>query len=98
MSFGRATRFGHGRPDPLASAAELQVEERRATRSGHVCSGTLACRRCDAPVAAGEDGLTLTEELSCPFCAYRGPVREFLSLRAPTRPARVSVRITLRAD
>jgi hypothetical protein len=95
MSFVRSDR---GRPDPLARTVEKQVEERRATRSGHVCSGTLACPRCDAPVAAGARGLTLTEELRCPFCAHPGPVREFLSLTAPTRPARVVVRVTLPAS
>jgi len=95
MSFTRAGRFGNGRPDPLAKALDMQVEERRATRAGHVCSGTLACPRCDAPVAAGRAGLRLTEELTCPFCAYRDPVREFLSLGAPTRPAHVAVRVTL---
>jgi hypothetical protein len=95
MSFTRAGRFGNGRPDPLAKALDMQVEERRATRAGHVCSGTLACPRCDAPVAAGERGLTLTEELACPFCSHRDPVRAFLSLDPPTRPARVVVRVTL---
>jgi hypothetical protein len=97
VSFLRADRFGRGRPDPLAKAGELQVEERRSTRSGHVCSGTLACPRCDAPVAVGERGLTLTEELLCPFCAHRGPVRAFLSLSSPTRPAHVVVRVSLPA-
>jgi len=63
-------------------------------RTGHVCTGTLACRRCDAPVAAGADGLALTDQLLCPFCNHRGPVRDFLSLAAPTRPARVVVRLS----
>jgi hypothetical protein len=94
MSFVRG-RFGNERSDPLERARSMQVEERRAIRTGHVCSGTLACPRCDAPVAAGEAGLTLTEELTCPFCAHREPVREFLSLDPPTRPARVVVRVTL---
>jgi hypothetical protein len=95
MSFVRAGRFGNGRTDPLARALGMQVEERRATRSGVVCSGTLACPRCDAPVAAGERGLTLTEDLACPFCAHRDGVRAFLSLEPPTRPARVVVRVSL---
>ncbi len=73
----------------------MQVEERRSTRAGHVCSGTLACPRCDAPVGAGEHGLRLTEELACPFCIHRAPVREFLSLATPTRAAHVVVRVTL---
>lgn len=95
MSFVRGGHFGNERTDPLAKAGELQVEERRSTRTGVVCSGTLACPRCDAPVAAGERGLTLTEELACPFCAYHDVVRAFLSLDPPTRPARVVVRVTL---
>jgi DNA-directed RNA polymerase subunit RPC12/RpoP len=94
MSFVRG-RFGNEGVDPLDRARDGQVEERRATRDGHVCSGTLACPRCDAPVSAGDRGLTLTEELRCPFCAHRDPVREFLSLDPPTRPARVVVRVTL---
>lgn len=94
MSFVRG-RLTRGQPDPLTRAIDMQVEERRSTRSGHVCSGTLACPRCDAPVAAGSDGLTLTEELACPYCAHREAVREFLSLDTPTRPAHVAVRISL---
>jgi hypothetical protein len=94
MSFARADRFRTG-PDPLAKALDMQVEERRSTRAGHVCSGTLACPRCDAPVAVGDRGLTLTDQLTCPFCSHRDPVREFLSLDPPTRPARVVVRVTL---
>jgi hypothetical protein len=95
MSFVRGGRLGNGRVDPLDRARDMQVEERRATRDGHVCAGTLACPRCDAPVAAGGHGLTLTEELICPFCSHRDPVRAFLSLDVPTRPARVVVRVTL---
>ena len=65
-------------------------EERRATRTKRVASGTLACARCDAPVAlTGSVGLTAT--LHCPFCAHEAPVRDFLSLAAPTRPTRVAV-------
>lgn len=94
MSFLRADRLGRGRVDPVARATEGQVEQRRAVRSGHVCAGTLACARCDAPVAAGETGLTLTQELQCPYCAHRAPVRDFLSLASPTRPARVVVRLS----
>jgi hypothetical protein len=66
-------------------------EERRATRSGRVASGTLACGRCDAPVAINGSRLALTASLSCPFCAHEAPVRDFLSLAAPTRPTRVAV-------
>ena len=67
---------------------------RRDTRSAQLCEATLACARCDAPIGAGAHGLTLTQLLVCPFCEHRGPVRDFLSLAMPTRPARVVVRIS----
>jgi hypothetical protein len=65
-------------------------EERHATRTRRVASGTLACARCDAPVALG-GSLGLTASLTCPYCAHEAPVRDFLSLAAPTRPTRVAV-------
>lgn len=68
---------------------------RRDTRTASMCEATLACARCDAPVAAGEAGLSLGETLVCPFCDHRAPVRDFLSLALPTRPARVVVRLSL---
>ena len=95
MSFLRSDPNGHGRADARAQVGEHQSEQRRSLRAGHDCSGTLACRRCDAPVAVGEDGLALTDELHCPYCHHRAPVRDFLSLAAPTRPARVVVRVNL---
>jgi hypothetical protein len=65
-------------------------EERHATRTQRVASGTLACARCDAPVAlSGSVGLTAS--LTCPYCAHQAPLRDFLSLAAPTRPTRVAV-------
>jgi hypothetical protein len=67
---------------------------RRDARSAQLCEATLACARCDAPIAAGVAGLALTELLACPFCEHSGPVRDFLSLALPTRPARVVVRIS----
>lgn len=66
----------------------------RDTRSARLCDATLACARCDAPIAAGPQGLSLTQPLVCPFCDHRAPVRDFLSLAMPTRPARVVVRIS----
>jgi hypothetical protein len=56
-------------------------------------AGTLACRHCDAPIAIGANPLALTAQLTCPFCRHRGPLREFLSLASPTRPARVVIRV-----
>jgi len=80
------------RSEPVAGQAG-PAEERRRTRTWELGSGTLACPRCDAPVAL--DGLRVTpaEPLSCPFCAHSGAVRDFLSLHAPTRPAHVTVRV-----
>jgi hypothetical protein len=59
-----------------------------------MCEATLACPRCDAPIAAGERGLTLGAELHCPFCRHQARVRDFLSFAIPTRPARVVIRVT----
>jgi hypothetical protein len=66
----------------------------RDERSARLCDATLACARCDAPIAPGPQGLSLTEPLVCPFCDHRGPVRDFLSLAMPTRPAHVVLRIS----
>jgi hypothetical protein len=35
--------------------------------------------------------------MGCPFCRHDGAVRDFLSLAAPSRPARVEVRVVRRA-
>jgi len=71
-------------------------EERRVTRSTRIATGTLACPRCDAPVAPAAP-LAPSDGLVCPFCLHSGAVRDFLSLAAPTRPARVVVRMVHRA-
>jgi hypothetical protein len=80
-----------------ARVAVGHEEKRRTIRSTRLGSGTLACGRCDAPIAIGPGALPIGAELICPYCDHRGPVREFLSLAAPTRPARVTVRVRLRA-
>jgi hypothetical protein len=85
---------GHNTTGASARFIQRSVHLRRDTRTATLCEGTLACARCDAPVAAGGQPLAMTTELVCPFCAHRGSVRDFLSLAAPTRPARVVVRIT----
>jgi hypothetical protein len=83
------------RPDPVGRLGGTQ-EERRVARSSHLASGTLACPACDAPVAP--DGVMLpADALGCPYCGHGGAVRDFLSLAAPTRPARVTVRVVLPA-
>jgi hypothetical protein len=68
-------------------------EEHRAGRSTRLGTGTLACPRCDAPVAPGSAPLAPRDPLSCPYCHHGGAVRDFLSLDAPARPARVEVRV-----
>ena len=74
-------------------------EDRLDERSWRLGSGTLACPRCDAPVAPGDAPLRPAEPLACPYCRHAGAVRDFLSLTAPTRPARVEVVVRiLQAD
>lgn len=68
-------------------------EERRATRSSLMAVGTLACPACDAPVAPGAGPMTPVQPLGCPYCGHAATVRDFLSLQAPSRPARVAVRV-----
>jgi hypothetical protein len=76
-------------------ASAVHEEKRQAIQSTLLGVGTLACGRCDAPIAIGETPLFLSDQLTCPFCRLRGPVHDFLSLARPTRPTRVSVRITI---
>lgn len=84
------------RADAIERVSEpREVEQRR--RQGHVASGTLACPACDAPVAPGPAGLAPAQPLDCPVCGHAGVVREFLSLSAPSRPARVAVRVVGRS-
>jgi hypothetical protein len=71
-------------------------EEHRVARSWRMATGTLACPSCDAPVAPGGRALSPAEPLGCPFCLHAGAVRDFLSLAAPARPARVVVRVVQR--
>ena len=71
---------------------EIKFEERRPSELRHIAVGSLACPRCDAPVAPARP-LRPAEWIACPFCGHADPVREFLSLAPPTRPARVVVRV-----
>jgi hypothetical protein len=70
-------------------------EEQRLAVRADLGQGTLACSGCDAPVAPGPRPLLPTDQLRCPFCDHVAPVRDFLSLGEPTRPARVIVRVGL---
>jgi hypothetical protein len=70
-----------------------RFEERRAARTSHMASGTLACPSCDAPVAPSGRVFAPQDPLACPFCEHAAPARHFLSLAAPARPARVAVHV-----
>ena len=67
--------------------------EHEAARSARLATGTLACPRCDAPVALTAGPVAPSDALECPFCRHGAAVRDFLSLTLPSRPARVQVRI-----
>lgn len=79
--------------EPVGRGTGLHEEEHRRARSGLMALGTLACNRCDAPVALAAP-LAPADPIGCPFCAHTGRVRDFLSLSSPSRPARVAVRVT----
>ena len=84
------------RSEPVARESGVH-EERRRARSERLGAGTLACPRCDAPVAPGPGPSSPAAPLGCPFCGHAGALRDFLSLGEPTRPARVDVRVIRRA-
>ncbi len=88
MSIGRA--FGDS--DPVGGRDRIQ-QLRPDTRTGVLAVGTLACPACDAPTAPGPVPLRPADAMACPICDRHGPVRDFLSLAAPSRPARVVVRV-----
>ena len=67
-------------------------EELRPARRGSLGTGSLACPRCDAPVALAGPA-SPSDPLRCPFCLHAAPLRDFLTLGEPTRPARVEVRV-----
>ena len=101
----RASPFGGGTQRPRVRLAtprraytqrvEIPFQELRPARSSTLASGSLACPRCDAPVhLAGPTGAAAT--LGCPFCDHAAPLRDFLTLGEPARPARVTVRVVSR--
>jgi hypothetical protein len=82
--------------DPQRGRAVVPLRElRRDVRSGRLAAGTLACPECDAPVAIAGP-VSPAAPLTCPYCGHGAPLREFLSLAAPTRPARVELRVAAR--
>jgi hypothetical protein len=80
------------RPQPVTRLGGARADDLVA-RTGHLASGTLACPRCDAPVALGAGAAAPADPLGCPYCDHTAAVRDFLSLASPTRPARVAVRV-----
>jgi hypothetical protein len=87
-------RYSDG-AEPIRGERIGRLREERQQRTQVMAVGTLACPRCDAPVAPTR-ALTPSEPLLCPFCLHDGAVRDFLSLAAPTRPARVEIRVGAR--
>jgi hypothetical protein len=85
----RVERSDPVRTDPIVRPAHVPLAWRLGT-------GTLACPRCDAPVALAAGGATPADPLACPFCSHGGVLRDFLSLAAPARPARVELRVVPR--
>jgi hypothetical protein len=81
--------------DPVSQGGGTHHEEYRVGRSTVVAAGTLACPDCDAPVPLHVPVRPATL-LICPYCLRSGHAREFLSLAAPTRPARVVVTVVPR--
>ncbi len=94
MSFLGGGRSSDGDLDVNRQPVRAHYEQRRATRSDRLCGGTLACDRCDVPIDPGGAPISLGHTLICPYCGRQAAARDFLSLAAPTRPARVAVRIT----
>lgn len=92
MSLHRAADgSGPVRPQPverLAGSREIRPDERVLT----MATGTFACPQCDAPVLPAGP-MAPADAADCPWCSFSGRVRDFLSLLAPARPARVTVRV-----
>ena len=80
------------RPERIVDLAGAREHRLAATRV--LATGTLACPRCDAPVAPLAAPMTPADPLACPFCEHAAAVRHFLSLEPPARPARVVVRVS----
>ena len=80
------------RAQPITARADWQ-DERHAARPWRLGPATLACPCCDAPVALGGRAVKFSEVLDCPFCRHTAPLRDFLSLALPARPARVEIRM-----
>lgn len=85
-----------GRIDSTVADSKVIHEHKRTVRGTRLAAATLACDRCDAPIAIGPEPLSVVDKLVCPYCEHRGTARDFLSLEVPTRPAHVVVRVSYR--
>jgi hypothetical protein len=90
-----AFQRGSDGADPVRGGSGPHHVEQRIRRTTLVATGTFACPHCDAPIPP-HGPLSPASLLICPFCLRSGRAREFLSLAAPSRPARVEVRIVPR--
>jgi hypothetical protein len=97
MTFQRGIDSSDPAPRTQPISARAGAHEDRHASPWRVASGTLACPRCDAPIALGERAVSLTEDLGCPFCRHAAAARDFLSLAAPSRPTHVEIRARPRA-
>lgn len=87
---------GSGASDQTRRLTVVHEHKRRTLDARTIAAATLACGACDAPVALGPGAHAPAVVLTCPFCAHRAPLRDFLSLAAPVRPARVLVKLRAR--
>ena len=91
MAFQR----GSDGADPVRGAGGPHHVEERIRHTTLVATGTFACPHCDAPIPPHLP-VRPVELVVCPYCLRSGRARDFLSLDAPSRPARVEVRIVQR--
>ena len=83
--------------DPVRPDGQpMEVIEERRAHTLVLGTGTLACPGCDAPIALCGATLSPAHSLQCPYCGHSAAVRDFLSLKQPTRPTRVEVRLVRR--
>ena len=82
--------------DPIREDERIEMvgdhELRRTVATSLLGIGTLACPSCDAPISPPHT-LAPADPLGCPVCDHTAVTRDFLSMSAPSRPARVAVRL-----
>ena len=73
------------RPEPVTRLAGARADSLVA-RTGHLASGTLACPRCDAPVALGAGPAAPADPLGCPYCEHTATRARLPLARRPHAP------------